>query len=838
MIKKLNERLDATQVGAKAAMLSEMTRQGFRVPSGMVIEKSVYETMLKTNRLDEQVDQLLQQLNKENVKQTSQRIQDLLANAELPTDFLLELEDFLNPEKEYAVRSSGLKEDLDSASFAGQYETYLGVGGLSAVCSGIMSCYQSMFGVSNLTYLLDRQASAESLSIAVIVQEYVEAEYSGVAFTVDPVTGKDQTLVIELAEGTGEALVGGFVEAFTYRYDWFEETWEPAQQWLLPQLQLEEYLQTFMKIQRWLGYPCDLEFAVKDEQLFLLQARPITSLSYSSIQGQWTTANFQDGGVSAQVCSPFMWSLYHSVWDRALSDFLVQGKIFNQQEIDSLLRLAYGRPYWNVGMVKQAMAKFPGYVEKDFDNELGITIGYTGNGHTTTLRPGLLLPILQMARAQMKRVKGCLADADTRRKELLRTYHIYADYDSLEQLDDEQLIHRWTQLVTKDYLYSETTYFQQVYLNTIQQTLFKDSMLKRLSYPDYLLLLGGLSEISHTLPYKEMWQIRSHILQDPHALLYWRESSAEEIAAAFLAGEPFPLHDSIRQLIRTYGYHSERELNIEYPLYVEAPDAWLQQIQALLELPESYAPEKKDAEQQAAYQGVLDSLVAKASTRESRRLKKKIEQMRTLLWWREEFRDISTRYYALIRMYTLRIAEILVRQGVIRRTEQIWMFEFDEIRRWLAGDSQLFDIKVLLEKHQDYYTFFRNFQPPSTIGDLYQEDQLRMDAPLDGQGLQGVGCNQGMVTGRARVINDLQDIHQLQTGEILVTRFTDTGWTSKFAVLTGIITETGGVLCHAAICAREYGVPCIVCAKGATSKIQTGMKIEMDGASGTIRIVE
>lgn len=835
MIRKINETVEATAVGAKAAMLSRLTRQNFRVPEGLLVETSIYETAIKENQLEQSITELLRKLTKENLTVSSQQLQDIVQSMKLPAVFLEEIAAMIDPKKAYAVRSSGTKEDLDAASFAGQYDSFLNITGFTAITESIIHCYCSMFSVENLSYLLEREISSSNMSMAVIIQEYVDADYSGVAFTVDPVSGEDQTVVIELTEGQGEQLVGGYVEAVSYHYHWGEKSWGPVKNWLLPEPQLRKHLKQFLDIQLWLGYPCDIEFAVKKNQLYLLQVRPITSLSYGRIQGQWTTANFQDGGVSSQVCSPFMWSLYQSVWDQALGDFLVEGNIFKQEEFGSLLRLSYGRPYWNVETVKKAMAKFPGYIEKDFDNELGIKISYAGVGQTTKMSLSLLLPIIKMAFAQTQRVKQCFSQATNRHEKLLEAYHFYEE--QLAEAEEKELRHLWKSLVKQDYVQSETTYFQQVYLNTIQQTLFKDNMLKHLNYQEYLTLLGGLDNISHILPYQKMWAISRKILKTKEAVLFWQNETAESIADKWLNKEAFPLAAQVNELFLAFGYHSERELNIQYPTYNEVPVTWIRQIQSLLTLGKEYSPEANHLKQKKAYETVSSSLAKKVSHRKMKKLSKKIEQMRTLLWWREEYRDVSTRYYALIRGYTLKLAELFVHQGIIPQAEDIWMLEAEDIRRFIDGESTVEEMKEVLANHTAYYQSFRNFQPSGDIGSVYREEQNMGQSKKSTHSLQGIGCSQGIVTGTARVIEDIQEIDQLLKGEILVTRFTDTGWTSKFAILNGIVTETGGVLCHAAICAREYGVPCIVCAKQATEIIQTGMQLEINGATGEIHIL-
>ena len=148
------------------------------------------------------------------------------------------------------------------------------------------------------------------------------------------------------------------------------------------------------------GYPCDIEFAFEAGKLYILQARPITKIIYSKVFDQWTTANFKDGGVSATVCKPYMWSLYEYVWEIILKKFLLETKLFKESGLRKLGSMFYGRPYWNLSVVKEAMANIPGYKEREFDSELGVRITYKKDGRTTQITLKSVLKIIQVALAQ------------------------------------------------------------------------------------------------------------------------------------------------------------------------------------------------------------------------------------------------------------------------------------------------------------------------------------------------------------------------------------------------------------------------------------------------------
>ena len=205
--------------------------------------------------------------------------------------------------------------------------------------------------------------------------------------------------------------------------------------------------------------------------------------------------------------------------------------------------------------------------------------------------------------------------------------------------------------------------------------------------------------------------------------------------------------------------------------------------------------------------------------------------MRKMLWWREEFRDISTKFYFLIRLYTLKLAAQYFEARIIDDVKDIWYLKIEDLKNFIDKKISSNELQEIIEKNKKYYNSFRNFVSENEIGHVF--DHSKVTAMKDNS-LTGVGCNNGIVTGVARVVNDFSEIDKIQPDDILITKFTDTGWTSKFAILKGIVTEYGGILCHAAIVSREYGIPCIVCASNITKKIKDGSKITINGSTGEI----
>ena len=290
----------------------------------------------------------------------------------------------------------------------------------------------------------------------------------------------------------------------------------------------------------------------------------------------------------------------------------------------------------------------------------------------------------------------------------------------------------------------------------------------------------------------------------------------------------------VKALIDTYGYHSDKELDITYPCYYEEPEVMIAMVKDMALLDDSYSPLADKERGQEVYDKILARVKENVSSGKYKKITEKIKNMRKMLWWREEFRDVSTRFYYMLRMYTIEYAKKMVADGALKCVEDVWFLKVGNVWDYIDGKLNAKDLEELIIKNKFYYNAYRNYISDNEIGNNFSV--LREFGSE--KAIRGIGANNGKITATARVIEDFTQIDRLQEGDILVTRFTDTGWTPKFAILSGIVTEYGGILCHAAIVSREYGIPAIVCCKDAMSKITDGQKITIDGSTGTVTLTE
>lgn len=820
-------------IGNKAKFLVQMKKAGYNVPKGIILDSLVYDEIIANSGIEDKINKLLDKVNKDNISEISSSIIDLFDKVKISDNLLSDITSRLDVKKLYAVRSSGTKEDLEEFSFAGQYDTFLNVK-VTDIEDKIIACYKSMFSEVIISYLFNNIISFKDLKMAVIIEEMVNSEYSGICFTINPTTGIDKEMLIEVSKGLGENIVSGKTKPEQYNYNWYDKTTNIVKgNKILNKKKVKEYGKIFFSIQHFFGYPCDIEFAIERDKLYILQARRITKIKYNGIKDMWSTADFKDGGVSASICTPFMWSLYEYIWEFTLRKFIIDSKILKDNEMPKKLgEMFYARCYWNMTTVKKAMSKVIGYKEREFDSEYGVKINYEGDGDTTKITPVSLAKIAHIALAQLKILKVRKNNAENYKEDLLNKYYYFKDMYDNKKIED--IKGTWYELTKAVYLQSESTYFWQIFINTIHQSLYKDSLLKYVSESDYLTLLSSIDNISHLLPFYDMWDISREIRSNKDTLSFWNNNDSKYIEKHI--NKKDNLMPKVKELIENYGYHSDKELDITYPCYYEEKYVLIDMLKDMINLTDEYSPKEDKENGTKKYKEILNNIKKNTSSSKYKKIDKKVKTMRNMLWWREEFRDISTRFYYILRIYTLELAKELKKEKIIDVVEDIWYLKVGDLWNYLDSKINKKGLKEIIVKNKLYYESYRNYMSENEIGSIFSVDTK--EVKISDTQIKGIGANNGKVTGIARVINDFSEIDRLKKDDILITKFTDTGWTSKFAILSGIVTEYGGILCHAAIVSREYGIPAIVCCHDVMKKIKDGQKITIDGTTGIVEIVE
>ncbi|KAB2667160.1 MAG: hypothetical protein DVB31_08270 [Verrucomicrobia bacterium] len=651
-----------------------------------------------------------------------------------------------------AVRSSASAEDGRDVSFAGQFRSFLNLRTAGEVESAMQACRESVHAPSVADYCRRNAIDPDSLSMGVIVQRMVQPELAGVVFTVNPSTGAEE-IVIEACEGLADELLAGRKPALPPDHP-------------LVRRHAPGIGEVARAIQRHFGAPQDIEFAIESGRIHILQSRPVTRIDFAPGTGEWTNADFRDGGVSCAVCTPLMWSLYDYIWEDSLKGFLREIRLLDGDFAAG--RMFFGRPYWNLGAVKECLARLPGFVEREFDRDLGVEGHYEGDGRCTpvTLR-GILrsLPTLLAIPAIWKR------------QDRFDRAFLAGGFDALlrrHPLPAADPTAAFRELVHTGYRITETNYFRTIYCASLAKLSFVESFPEA----DYPALVSALPAMKHL---------------DPTLVL--REMAAR--------GET-----DIGPLLERFAHRSRRELDIRAPRWDEDPE-W---VSALLKQHGGAA----GSDPRPAYEAARADSLARLPWHRRRAFARKLDRLRHFLWLREEMRDLSSRMYHLVRRHVLAIA------GQRGLGDDIFFMTFREI-----VDDDRSNVARGRERHEG----FRNFRAPNEIGSRYRFEP----GPVRGA-LRGIGASRGSARGVARVARDIEEAMHVERGSILVCPFTDPGWTPVLDRVAGVVTETGGLLSHAAVICREYGIPAVLGVPGATTRIPDRARVAVHGGGGFVEL--
>jgi phosphohistidine swiveling domain-containing protein len=700
-----------------------------------------------------------------------------------------------------AVRSSGALEDLAGASFAGLYETFLFVRSMDELKKAIRDCLASKDSDRVRDYLKTKGIpyTSETLTMSVLVQKMVEAKIAGVLFTMNPINGYEEECYLEFCEGVGERLVSGHVTPSRVRFDWIKEKLileeinnEGSR---ISQKQLRELIDYSMKVQAHYGRPQDIEWAIDENgKVHILQSRPVTAYQPREDYPELTNADLKDGGVSARVCTPCMFSSYRDAMQISMGDYLKKIRLLSSDEGVIWCYGAYGRVYWNAEAVKKGLMKIPDFKEEDFDRDLGVQKDYGKKGpHRTTVNLGTIVGAIPVILGLGREFRDCLMMIEEFGPRFERRDREFkAALRRLSSMSDGEF-NPWMLEMMRFQQETERNYYRTIYNNSNYQSEFKN-LLKRLpAYQDFdeVELMGELHGVAHLDVQSGLARLKA------------------------LEGEQyFKERDSFLSL---HYHHGPAELDITVP-------RWGENVVWVDELVRDYQEIK--ASGNSHFQDTVDRLTKNLGYFKRKKFLKMLGESREFLRLREQMRSYSTRGYYLLRQGLLEFGHRHKLLG-----NRVFMLELKEVvEKLLEPQGPWPDFM----KKEILYQGYRNFTPPNEFGGTIEA----MKAGTSASGLKGLGCSPGEFTGMARVILDIHQTHDLTKEDILVTLFTDPGWTPVLARVGGVVTEVGGLLSHAAVIGREYGVPAVLNLIDATKLIKDGDMIKINGKTGSVEVVK
>ena len=859
--------IDETQVtvvGGKGAHLGELSRiEGIRVPAGFCVTVDAFRRiMAEPPSLDERLERLsrLTPDDREAIRTLSAEIRQTVEETAIPDEVAAAITSSLaqfGEQVAYAVRSSATAEDLPTASFAGQQDTYLNVVGSAAILQHVSRCWASLFTERAVMYRLRNGVDQRKVSMAVVVQRMVFPQASGILFTADPVTGDRKVASVEASFGLGEALVSGLVNADVYTVRDGEvvtkavarkklamyaapmggtqtQAIEPErrEQPALTDAQVTRLAQLGRRIEAHFGRPQDIEWCLDDDGFQIVQSRPITTLFPIPEVGDNENHVYVSVG-HQQMMTEAMKPLGLSFWQMTTPVPMAEagGRLF----VDVTQRLA--SPTSRAGLLAL----------------MGRGDPLIGDALRTILERGDFIPSLPDEQPGVAPVGSAPASIET--DPAIVAELIQHSEDSIATLKRDIRTKAGSALL--DFIRTDIAELRRILFDPRSHQVFMSAMEASWWLNDQLWTWLGEKNVADTLTQSvpnnitsEMGlalldvadAIRPHpdvvaFLQHVEDEKFLDEDFLEELPR--LAGGR-EARDAILAWLDKYGIRCVGEIDITRPRWSEQPATLIPMILSNIKNFEPGAAGQRFAQGLKAArekeQDVLERLGALPDgEQKAEEVKRMIDRVRTFIGYREYPKYGMINRYFIYKQALLEEAGRLAQAHALREKEDIFYLTFEELRE-VVRTNQVDE--QLIRQRQEAFTFYQSLTPPRVLtsdGERVAGSYRRDDLPAGA--LVGLPVSAGIVEGRARVILDMAEA-DLEPGDILVTTNTDPSWTPLFVAITGLVTEVGGLMTHGAVIAREYGVAAVVGVEHATRLIRDGQRIRVHGTDGYVEILQ
>jgi phosphoenolpyruvate synthase/pyruvate phosphate dikinase len=863
------EDIDKTNVmvvGGKGANLGEISEiKGIRVPDGFCISTEAFKRIIgETPSINELLDQLslLKVEDRNKISELSDKIRRLIEGTALPEDIHEEIVRHLSRRGEqnaYAVRSSATAEDLPTASFAGQQDTYLNIMGKEAILKHVSKCWASLYTERAVTYRIQNGFDHRKVHLAVVVQKMILPQAAGILFTADPVTSNRKVSSIDASFGLGEALVSGLVNADVYKVSsgkviakkistkklavfasqdggTKEQEIDPERQnrQALTNEQILQLEHLGRKIEKHFGHPQDIEWCLVDGTFYIVQSRPITTLFpipeakdqenhvYVSVGHQQmmtdplkplglsffrlTTVRPMDtaGGrlfvdITQDLASPDKRDIILNVLGK--SDPLIQ---------DALMTI------WERG---DFIKSLPDDTKEPSSSNSNQGVSPTGFQTLNDYDPQIVSDLIKSSQTSIDKLRR---DIQTQSGSALFDF-ILEDIQELRRSISDS--HSFGVIMTAMNASSWINENMMLWLgdNNAAGTLSQ-------SVPNNITSEMGL----------ELLDVADVIRPHPEVinyLQYVKDDSFLDELVQFDGGQES--RHAICAYLNKYGMRCAGEIDITKPRWSEKPTTLVPMILCNIKNCEPNASHLKfeQGRQEALNkeQELLERLKQLPDgEQKAKETKRMIGLVRNLSGYREYPKyGIVSRYF-VYKQALLKEAERLVQADVIHEKEDIYYLTFEELHEAVRTNELDYQI---ISRRKDEYESYENLTPPRVItsdGEIVAGEYKREHLPAEA--IVGLPVSSGVIEGHARVILNLEDA-VLEGGDILVTSFTDPSWTPLFVSIKGLVTEVGGLMTHGAVIAREYGLPAVVGVENATKLIRDGQRIRVHGTEGYVEIL-
>jgi pyruvate,water dikinase len=861
---------DLAEVGGKAANLGELVRAGLPVPPGFVLTTAAYAAFVAANDLAGRIAGLARRPvdgDTAAFDAAAAGIRDLFRAGSVPEEIAVAVAtaaaELTGP---FAVRSSATAEDLAGASSAGQQDTFLNVRGEAAVLAAVVDCWASLWTARAMAYRRRQGIAPEAVGLAVVVQEMVEADCSGVLFTADPATGRLDHVVVSAAWGLGESVVGGFVSTDDHVVDKASgavlsrrvaakaemtgyadgagtgtvQRPVPDDRRTAPVLDdaaLAGLARLGARIERHFGVPQDVEWARAGAVISVLQSRPITALPEPAADppSGWPVPYPRGLYFRASIVEQMPDPLTPLFAD------LIDGSV--TRSVSALLERVMAAGRLHPGDV--SLPTINGYAYYFY--------AYGGFGRMLAATPAMVRAMAAAYRGGNEEssagVRGWREWAHPR---YVRTVAGWADQD-LTGLSSSALLDGVSALLDAgtEYYTAVQSIIPVAATSELAFRAYYDRLVRRPGDPAAETFLLGFDS-RPILAEKSLYDLAA-AARDAGLAAAVARATADDLL--FDGPPPAGADESawrhwrglFRDHLEHYG-HTVYNLDFADPVPADEPAPLLDTVRFYLDGLGSDGQGSDPHQRQQRSAARRESQTA--AVRERLDPVRRAAFDRLLRWAqnsgpvREDALADMGLAWPLIRRMLRELGRRFVATGVLADPDEVFWLRHEELRAAVRGEPLSPALAAEIGQRRMLWRGRRKVTAPQLLPEIRWLSRLlagvmpAADQNQTGSSVTGVAGGSGRVTGLARVLDGPADFGQLQPGEVLVARMTTPAWTSLFAKAAAVVTDVGGPLSHSSIVAREYGIPAVLGTGSATGRIRTGQRVRVDGDAGTVTLLD
>jgi pyruvate,water dikinase len=862
MLKLENPDATIETVGGKGASLARLASAGLPVPPGFHISTQAYRHFIEENHLADAIFSMARQVQADDpatLDHASTQIQSLLLRGSVSNNITALIfqgyRELGTDDPPVAVRSSATAEDLPEMSFAGQQETYLNVRGSEALLEAVKRCWASLWTARGIGYRARNNIPPEDVALAVVVQQLVAADAAGILFTANPTTGDRDHLVINAAWGLGEAIVGGHVTPDTFIVNKQTLTIEsqeiadkeimtvrtsegtreesvPADKRKQSSLDLDQIIELSrlgIRIEQLYEQPMDIEWAIQDRDLFILQARPITALPEPRLTLDWELPRPKGKYIRQNVIeilpdplSPLFATLGLSVWNDAMHQL---GKSVGLELPDFIpehaLLTINDYAYLDAGLIAGQSVRFFPAIPR-------LVKGFriAKERWVEEARPRYAVVVARWAECDFKITSA--TQLLTGAREIMR-------------------------VAAEHYLTIQSGILPMSKLSETLFPLVYNRIIKRKGDPPALTFMLGFDSAPIQAE-KSLYDLAMWVREHSELADYLASAASVEIVSAYQASFiPIRHAESWREFSQRFGEHLSRfghtifDLDFAKSIPADDPGPLLETLKYFL-AGGVRNPHERQAETAEAREHATRSML--------RRLKGfRLRWFTRLLQWVQLYGPLRENALAdvglgwpVLRRMLREIGRRLVEAHAISEPDDVFWLKLNELEsaaNALDANQRIQDFRSLVVERQAMWEREQMVTPPVNLpikgGVRFWGIDWSFTSPArtdqaSGKIIKGIGASPGHVEGIARLIHGPDEFNQMRNGDILVAKITTPAWTPLFALASGVVTDVGGILSHSSIVAREYHIPAVLGTGVATERIHSGQHITVDGERGVVTI--